>query len=166
MSSTRQRLIQQITLSLFCNNWGLNLSRLHNAESAILSRTSFDRSIWCSCARMHWFSIENVIVGCLKRKISLYFFFIISLTACMRGAGWVLKGLIMWAAEGNIIFIQIKSNQGTPFHQLLSTKIDINKQHLSCSDCFKQLAFQFDFQFNHCKSSPASTYCFNWTDPG
>ena len=39
-----------------------------------------------------------------------------------RGRG-VLKGLVMWAADGNIIFIQIKSNQGTPFDQLLSTKI-------------------------------------------
>ena len=59
----------------------------------------------------------------------------------------------MWAAEGNIIFIQIKSNQGTPFDQLLSINLfdgfEINKQHLSCSECFNQLEFQ---QLN-CKSS-------------
>ena len=147
MSSTEQKLIQQITLSLFCNYWGLNLSGLHTAASTIPSRTSFDQSVWCSCARMHWFSIENVIVGCLKRNKSLYSFFIISLAACMRRGRRVLKGLVMWAAEGNI-FIQIKSNQETPFDLLLSTKIDINKQHLSCSECFKQLAFQH-FQFSY-----------------
>ena len=153
MSSTEQRLIQQITLSLFCNNWGLNLSRLHTAESTIPSRTSFNRSIWCSCALIHRFSIENVIVGCLKRKISLYFFFIISLAECMRRGRRVLKGLVMWEGEGNIIFIQIKSNQGTPFDQLLSKNLfdgfEINKQHLSCRECFNQLSFQH----LNCKSS-------------
>ena len=55
-----------------------------------------------------------------------------------RGRG-VLKGLVMWAADGNI-FIQKKSNQGTPFDQLLSKNLfdgfEINKQHLSCSECF------------------------------
>ena len=156
MSSTEQKLIQQITLSLFCNNWGLNLSRLHTAESTIPSRTSFDRSISCSCALIHRFSIENVIVGCLKSKISLYFFFIISLAECMRRGRRVLKGLVMWEGEGNIIFIQIKSNQGTPFDQLLSKNLfdgfEINKQHLSCRECFNQLAFQH----LNCKSSQQS----------
>ena len=135
-----------ITLSLFCNNWGLNLSRLNTAESTIPSRTSFDQNICCSCARMHQFSIENVIVGCLKRKKSLYSFFIISLAASMRRGRGVLKRLVMWAADGNIIFIQRKSNQGTLFDQLLSKNLfdgfEINKQHLSCSECFNQLAFQ------------------------
>ena len=51
----------------------------------------------------------------------------------------------MWAAEGNIInkniiFIQVKRNQGTPFDQLLPKKLfdgfEINKQHLSCSEYF------------------------------
>ena len=53
-------------------------------ESTIQSTTSFDQSIWCSCARIYWFSIENVIAGCLNRKKSLYSFFIISLAAGMR----------------------------------------------------------------------------------
>ena len=57
----------------------------------------------------------------------------------------------MWAAEGNII--QIKRNQGTPFDQLLPKKLfdgfEINKQHLSCSEYFNQLAF---LHLN-CKSS-------------
>ena len=74
----------------------------------------------------------------------------ISLAAWGQGG---LKGLVMRAAEGNIIFIQIKSNQGTPFDQLLSINLfdgfEINKQHFSCSECFNQLAFQ---QLN-CKSS-------------
>ena len=56
----------------------------HTAESTIQSTTSFDQSIWCSCARIYWFSIENVIAGCLNRKKSLYSFFIISLAAGMR----------------------------------------------------------------------------------
>ena len=62
---------------------------------------------------MHCFSIENVIVGCLKRNKSLYSFFIISLVGSMRRGGRVLKRLVMWAVDGNIIFIQRKSNQGT-----------------------------------------------------
>ena len=69
-----------------------------------------------------------------------------------RGRG-VLKGLVLWEGEGNIIFIQIKRNQGTPFDQLLSKNLfdgfEINKQHLSCSECFNQLAFQH----LNCKSS-------------
>ena len=135
-----RNLSSTITLSLFCNNWGLNLSRLHTAESTIPSRTSFDQSIWCSCARMHWLSIENVIVGCLKTKKSWYSFFIISLAAGMRRGRRVLKRLVMWAADGNIIFIQRKSNQGTLFDLLLSKNLfdgfQINKQHLSCRECF------------------------------
>ena len=77
----------------------------------------------------------------------------ISMAACMRRGRGVLKGLVMWAADGNIIFIQKKSNQGTLFDQLLSKNLfdgfEINKQHLSCSECFNQLAFQH----LNCKSS-------------
>ena len=73
-----------------------------------------------------------------KRK-TLYSFCMISMAACMRRGRGVLKGLVMWAADGNI-FIQKKSNQGTPFDQLLSKNLfdgfEINKQHLSCSECF------------------------------
>ena len=74
----------------------------------------------------------------------------------MRRSRRVLKGLVMWEGEGNIISIQIKSNQGTPFDQLLSKNLfdgfEINKQHLSCRECFNQLAFQ---RLN-CKSSQQS----------
>ena len=70
----------------------------------------------------------------------------------MRQIRGVLKGLVMWEGEGNI-FIQIKSNQRTPFDPLLSKNpfdgFEINKQHLSCSECFNQLAFQH----LNCKSS-------------
>ena len=56
---------------------------------------------------MHWFSIENVIVGCLKRKKIIVFFLYDKYGGIHEAGqgGRVLKGLVMWAADGKIIFI-------------------------------------------------------------
>ena len=41
-----------------------------------------------------------------KKKIVVFFLYNkLSLAACMRRGRGVLKGLVMWAAEGNVIFI-------------------------------------------------------------